>query len=75
MMSKDFDKEDSATTERVVGRESSMIELLMEQNRKTLELLKEKQVQNKMLMEKLQLQQSTNFYFSLQRDIPVPFFF
>ena len=39
MMSKDFNKEDSATTERVVGRESSKIELLMERNRKTLEML------------------------------------
>ena len=74
-MSKDFNKEDSATTERVVGKESSTIDLVMEQNRKTLELLQEQQVQNKMLMEKLQLQQSTNFYFSLQGDIPVPLFF
>ena len=59
MTSKDFNKDDSATTERVVGKESSTIELLMEQNKKTLELLQDQQVQNKVLMENLQLQQLT----------------
>ena len=55
MMSEDFNKKDSTTTERDVGIERSTIELFIEQNRKMLELLQGQQVRKKLLLKKLQL--------------------
>ena len=48
-----LNQEDSATTEKVVSNAQSDVQLLLEQNRKTLELLEEQQVQNGLLMKRL----------------------
>ena len=48
-----LNQEDSATTEKVVSNAQSDVQLLLEQNRKTLELLETQQVQNGLLMQRL----------------------
>ena len=58
-----LNEKDSATTEKVVSNAQSDVQLLLEQNRKTLELLEKQQVQNSLLMQRL-CQQETPHKFS-----------
>ena len=46
-------QKNSATTEKVVSNAQSDVQLLLEHNRKTLELLEKQQVQNSLLMQRL----------------------
>ena len=46
-------QDDSATTEKVVSNAQSDLQLLLEQNRKALELLEKQQVPNSLLMQRL----------------------
>ena len=48
-----LNQKDSATTQKVVSNAQSEVQLLLEQNRKTLELLEKQQVQNGLLMQSL----------------------
>ena len=46
----------SATTEKVFGEKCGVIEMILEQNNKMLELLEKQDVQNDLLMQKLNMQ-------------------
>ena len=46
-------QEDNATTEKLATNAQSYVQLLLEQKRKTLELLEKKQVENDLLMQRL----------------------